>query len=126
VPLLCHGFGWDDGQLLCWSLSRLIAEAGENLSEGARVKILQIDWHLAKGLNNIHGREFSPRLRTHQVGSLDRVCRRPDFLKFCFVRNPYARLLSTYLDRIGNSKEQKIVLLRAMNLPADLNCSKKI
>lgn len=66
------------------------------------------DRDLTKCLNDIHGREFSLLLRAQQVGSLDRVCRRPDFLKFCFVRNPNARLLSTYLDRIGNSKEQKM------------------
>jgi hypothetical protein len=35
------------------------------------------------------------------------------FLKFAFVRNPYTRLLSCYLDKIVNNKPQKGEILRS-------------
>jgi sulfotransferase famil protein len=47
----------------------------------------------------IHVREYSPLLTPRQVGSFRNLLNRPDYIKFCFVRNPYTRLLSAYLDK---------------------------
>lgn len=54
----------------------------------------------------IHYREFNPFLKIWQVGNLDDYFQRDDIFKFCFVRNPYTRLLSCYLDKIKNGKYQ--------------------
>jgi len=39
-----------------------------------------------------------------------------DFLKFCFVRNPYARFLSCYLDKIINPTNFRKIVLKKMGL----------
>lgn len=54
----------------------------------------------------IHYREFNPFLKIWQVGNLEAYFKRDDIFKFCFVRNPYTRLLSCYLDKIKRSKHQ--------------------
>jgi len=50
--------------------------------------------------HNLHDREFSPLVRPSQVKNLDRFIYNHQPFKFCFVRNPYTRLLSAYLDKI--------------------------
>lgn len=60
---------------------------------------------------DIHNRNFSPLLKPHQVGSFDEFLARSDIVKFCFVRNPFTRLLSAYLDKIEQSKFQKRQIL---------------
>jgi dermatan 4-sulfotransferase 1 len=54
----------------------------------------------------IHYREFSPLLNARQVGDFRDFLGRKDIFKFCFVRNPYSRLLSCYLDKIAKRKGQ--------------------
>lgn len=48
----------------------------------------------------LHYREFSPLLNIRQVGNVNQFLNRSDIFKFCFVRNPYTRLLSCYLDKV--------------------------
>ncbi len=56
--------------------------------------------------NYIHYREFNPFLKISQVGNLEEYFQREDLFKFCFVRNPYTRLLSCYLDKIQKDQFQ--------------------
>ncbi len=60
---------------------------------------------MAEG-ESMHFREFSPLLNARQVGDFGAFLVRADIFKFCFVRNPYTRLLSAYLDKILSSKPQ--------------------
>lgn len=55
----------------------------------------------------IHLREFSPLLNIKQVDNFSEFVKRGDMFKFCFVRNPYTRILSAYLDRIKSNKPKK-------------------
>lgn len=48
----------------------------------------------------VHYREFSPLLMPLQVPSFRDWMLDPAVFKFCFVRNPFSRLLSAYLDKI--------------------------
>ncbi len=48
----------------------------------------------------VHYREFSPLLTPLQVPDFWRWMRDASTFKFCFVRNPYDRLLSAYIDKI--------------------------
>ena len=48
----------------------------------------------------VHYREFSPLLTPLQVPNFWKWMRDTGTFKFCFVRNPYDRLLSAYLDKI--------------------------
>jgi hypothetical protein len=62
---------------------------------------------------DVHVREFSPLLQLTQLPDFEEYLERNDFFKFCFVRNPYSRLLSCYLDKILNPtvfKEKESVL----------------
>jgi len=54
---------------------------------------------------DIHDRYLSPLIRPSQVGDFGRFLERPNLVKFCFVRNPYERLLSSYLNKVGGRDE---------------------
>lgn len=56
--------------------------------------------------SHIHFREFNPFLKIQQVGDLKHFFSRKDIFKFCFVRNPYTRILSCYLDKIKRQRPQ--------------------
>jgi hypothetical protein len=58
-------------------------------------------------LDHIHERNLSPLLNPRQVGNFSEFIKK-DMFKFCFVRNPYSRLLSSYLDQVVNAKHYKI------------------
>lgn len=59
----------------------------------------------------VHYREFSPLLNARQVGDFKAFLERKDIFKFCFVRNPYTRLLSCYLDKIKRREAQNHPLM---------------
>ncbi|WP_157961813.1 sulfotransferase family protein [Acuticoccus kandeliae] len=67
---------------------------------------------------DVHRRELSPLLRPEQFAAVD-VFTAPDFFRFCFVRNPFSRLLSAYLDKIAGGKPQKAKILGALGRPED-------
>lgn len=71
----------------------------------------------------IHYREFTPFLKVSQVGQLERFFQRQDILKFCFVRNPYTRLLSCYLDKIKKDKFQSRQIKIQLGLDPDNQAS---
>ncbi len=50
---------------------------------------------------HVHRRFLSPLLNPRQVGEFSSFLQGNVF-KFCFVRDPYSRLLSNYLDKIAN------------------------
>lgn len=56
--------------------------------------------------NYIHLRDWTPLLTPKQVVSFQRLLALP-FIKFCFVRNPFTRILSAYLDKICRKKLEK-------------------
>jgi hypothetical protein len=71
---------------------------------------------------DIHKREFSPLIKPSQVGNFDKFLNRNKLFKFCFVRNPYTRLLSAYLEKIKLGKNQKrSILLHMGKYPYNLN-----
>lgn len=49
---------------------------------------------------DLHDRRLSPLLKLHQLPDAESYLKKSNFLKFCFVRNPYERFLSCYLDKI--------------------------
>lgn len=67
-----------------------------------------------KDLVDMHTRIFSPLIRPAQVGSFSRFVERPEVFKFCFVRDPYTRLLSAYLDKIRNNMPAKAEVLNVL------------
>ncbi len=69
-------------------------------------------------LDMLHMRDFSPLLNPKQLYPFKARLGDPDFFKFCFVRNPYSRVLSAYLDKVVHNRDQvkqvKAVLGRTM------------
>jgi len=65
---------------------------------------------------DVHIRNFSPLLQLSQIPKFEVYLKNKDFFKFCFVRNPYSRLLSCYLDKISTTKslKEKQIILQAM------------
>ena len=51
-------------------------------------------------MDYIHHREFSPLLNAQQLVDTVAFLEDPGVTRFCFVRNPYTRLLSAWLDKI--------------------------
>jgi dermatan 4-sulfotransferase 1 len=70
-------------------------------------------------LADIHIREYSPLLTPKQVGSFRKLLNNPDYLKFCFVRHPYSRLLSAYLDKILRNRNVKRQVLYQLGRATD-------
>ena len=64
--------------------------------------------------NDLHRRDYSPLLTPSQTCGFDRLLKNPSYFVFCFVRNPYTRLLSAYLEKIVKGKHAKRNILIAM------------
>ena len=74
---------------------------------------LEMEDFIRDEFEDLHIREFSPLLQLMQLPNFEDYFFRHDFYKFCFVRNPYDRLLSCYLDKIANpiiSKEKEFLI----------------
>ena len=69
---------------------------------------------LPENVELIHERSFSPLLTLLQVGPLERFLPPSDTFRFCFVRNPFDRLLSAYLDKIVGNGHQKRPILKIL------------
>ncbi|WP_157683590.1 sulfotransferase family protein [Microlunatus soli] len=59
-----------------------------------------------------HIHDEGPRLADFTVADNVEMIMSPDWLRFAFVRNPYARLYSAYKSKIGNTWEQQYDWLR--------------
>jgi hypothetical protein len=66
---------------------------------------------------NVHDRKRNPLLRPSQAfASLDEL---EGFFKFLFVRNPFTRVLSGYLDKIKGNKIEKRGIVRMLGMDYD-------
>lgn len=75
---------------------------------------------------SVHQRAMSPLISPYQLSDedLERVLFGDEFFRFTFVRNPFSRLLSCYLDRIANGGTRPYrELLMAMGKEADYSPS---
>jgi len=68
---------------------------------------------------DIHEKNLSALLRPTQIGSLSRLLASPHYFKFCFVRNPFTRILSCYLDKMEGGHPHKRVVLSLLGRPAE-------
>lgn len=69
-----------------------------------------------KDFEDLHIREYSPLIKLQQLANFESYFKRDDFYIFCFVRNPYTRLLSCYLDKIYKPTHFKKAVLKGMGL----------
>ena len=71
---------------------------------------------LAEQMPNPHERGLSPIARISSLSEVDQknVLNDPDFYRFAFVRNPFARLLSAYISKIDRSLLPKAEILAVL------------
>lgn len=89
----------------------------------ATLQRIELDYPdlIKKDADDIHERRYSPLLSPSQTCGVDRLLNNPEYFVFCFVRNPYTRLLSAYLEKIENNKAAKSEILSVMGVdPNDL------
>ena len=67
----------------------------------------------------LHERKRSVLLLPTQMESFWDALMSGRYLRFCFVRNPFTRLLSCYLDRICRARPEKAVILRQLGRADD-------
>jgi len=71
---------------------------------------------IREDFEDLHRRDYSPLLRLQQLPNFESYMQREDFFTFCFVRNPYTRLLSCYLDKIIHPTNFKKKVMQSMGL----------
>lgn len=83
------------------------------------LQLLEVDGDEQQLHEDPHERQASP-LKTPlaHAGDLDEVFH-GDFFRFCFVRNPYSRILSSYLDKIVVNKWEMQRHRPNLGLPAE-------
>lgn len=68
----------------------------------------------------LHDPVFSPLLEPiDDIDILNTALASPDWFRFCFVRNPFTRLISCYIQKIVSSGEQRQRLLPVLGLAPD-------
>jgi hypothetical protein len=68
----------------------------------------------------VHNRERSPLLDfTRSVASADEILQGEQYFRFTYVRNPFTRVLSAYLEKVLAEPLEKIRLLPTLGLPAN-------
>jgi hypothetical protein len=93
-----------------------------NLAEDNELKFLMSssnasEYGYSQGLLNIHNRDLMPLLYPKTIEELmDAIASRA--VRFCFVRNPFTRVLSAYLDKIKtNVNARRELFLRELSTP---------
>ncbi len=72
-----------------------------------------------ENFEDLHDRNFSPLLKPSQLENLDTFLEGDRLFKFCFSRNPYTRLLSSYIDKVIPPKPEKKYVLLALGRNPD-------
>lgn len=70
-------------------------------------------------VGDIHDRSASPLLRLSRVDEFEHLLADSDCFRFTFVRNPFDRLLSCYLQKIVRPTHVRATLLRLLGRPID-------
>ncbi len=72
-----------------------------------------------KPSNSVHSRLESPMIAPSQLprAQINEILADHRFPKFCFVRNPFTRVLSAYLDKIVRNEPQKALFFKAQGKP---------
>lgn len=68
------------------------------------------DDNFRPNFDDVHNRSLSPLLSLQNITNIEQVLEGDSFFRFCFVRNPYIRTLSAYLDKIRNPFHKSIIV----------------
>jgi hypothetical protein len=78
-----------------------------------KMALHHLEGHTRNGdLEDIHNGKKGSRLKEFSIPEIVEMLVAPDWCRFCFVRNPYYRLLSAYKSKIGNTWNREFVFLQ--------------
>lgn len=81
------------------------------------LQLAEVDGDERRLSGSPHDQESSPLLNfTRTKLSVDEVLSSERFFKFTYVRNPYTRVLSAYLDKVVRQPEERVRLLPSLGL----------
>lgn len=84
------------------------------------LQLIELDWDEARLPENVHDRTASPLPKLWQEKRpLAEIFQGQAYFRFSFVRNPYTRSLSAYLDKILHNEWERQRLAPQLGLPAD-------
>jgi hypothetical protein len=134
-----NGTDYDEAQRLAWPLRVKDLVYGVNISlryrylycetpkvASSTIKKTLQDLELEglgagdASIRRLYDRSRSPLLNPLQVGDFKALLADPRFFKFCFVRNPYARILSAYLDKFEMDPDSRRHALRKYRMRGEL------
>jgi hypothetical protein len=85
-----------------------------------KLQSMEVDGDRSLLPESVHDKAGSPLKSPAETGLPDHVLLRDgDFFRFCFVRNPYSRVLSAYLDKIVENEWERVRLAPTLNLSGD-------
>ncbi|MFZ9858754.1 MAG: sulfotransferase family protein [Roseiflexaceae bacterium] len=80
------------------------------------LQMIEFDEDERRIYRDVHNRAFSPIRRISELNltdeQLNNIMFGPDYFRFMFVRNPYTRTLSCYLDKIVNGSHDEVAAKR--------------
>ncbi|MCB1119917.1 MAG: sulfotransferase family 2 domain-containing protein [Verrucomicrobiae bacterium] len=79
-----------------------------------RLELDSSDFRFQKG-ENPHKRQYWPLLSPLSVPTFKEIVFSDEYFNFSFVRNPYSRLLASYLDKICRNQPEKRSILKTLN-----------
>ena len=81
------------------------------------LQLLETDGDESKIPESVHDRMHSPLAMPSKIGcSLPELLTGPEFFRFSYVRNPFSRALSTYLDKVVNNEAERRRLLPELEI----------
>lgn len=80
----------------------------------------EVDGDQSRIPESVHDRSASPLLSFSQSSQApESILGTPGFFRFTYVRNPFTRALSAYIDKIETESPERTRLLPTLSLPAD-------
>ena len=88
------------------------------------LQFIEVDGDKSKLPKDVHDRKNSPLLNPINIGvDLDELMSGDTYFRFCFVRNPFSRILSAYLDKVVENEWERNRLLPTLGFAKDAKIS---
>jgi len=85
-----------------------------------RLQLAEVDEDVSRVPEDVHARNQSPLKQIRRASkSFWHLYDDPTTFRFCFVRNPFSRALSCYLDKLVQDKSTRPRIAPQLGLPAD-------
>lgn len=96
-----HGWVVPEYKCLCMTIPKVACTT-------VKVTLYHLDGNPAPAQpNDVHGLDVGLFLGNCSTEEIIEILTSPEWVRFCFVRNPYDRLLSAYKSKIGNTRDSQ-------------------